>query len=408
MKDKFTIAVRKFDPFQAAIEKIWARFVEETGCALELDAQPLDLNPLYESLFVQKGLQNGTWDVAFIVTDWLAEAVESGSVENLTPWMQSNPVVDYPDGWVPSLIEFQHWGDDVFALPFHDGPECLVYRKDLFENSAEKGNFHAQFGYPLAPPKTWQQYHDVARFFTRPDDGLYGTVVGAFPDGHNGVYDFCLQLWGRGGDFVNVDGTVQLDTPEAAAALDFYRQLVRDASATYPNPIEVDSVKAGEVFAAGEAAMMINWFGFAAVCEQPDCPVKGKVGLAKVPSAENHPSASLSVYWTLAVGVGSQHKAVAYEFVRFAISAEMDKLTTLEGGIGCRLSTWRDPEINAAIPFYHRLAELTPSARTLPRSRHFPKVAHVIDQMVQRAITSDDATVDILAAAQGEVAGIIL
>ena len=41
----------------------------------------------------------------------------------------------------------------------------------------------------------------------------------------------------------------------------------------------------------------------------------------------------------------------------------------MAGGIGCRQSTRQDPEVNAAIPFPHRLADLTPGARTLPRSR---------------------------------------
>jgi multiple sugar transport system substrate-binding protein len=86
----------------------------------------------------------------------------------------------------------------------------------------------------------------------------------------------------------------------------------------------------------------------------------------------------------------------------------MDKLTTLEGAIGCRLSTWSDPEVNRQIPFYHRLADLTPGARTLPRSRHFPALAHVIDEMVQQAIHSDTRTEEIVRAAQRKAAGMRL
>jgi multiple sugar transport system substrate-binding protein len=86
----------------------------------------------------------------------------------------------------------------------------------------------------------------------------------------------------------------------------------------------------------------------------------------------------------------------------------MDKLTTLEGGIGCRLSTWSDPEVNAAIPFYHRLAELHRATRALPRSRNLPQLVHVIDQAVQRAILTDEPTDAILQRAQQEAATIRL
>jgi multiple sugar transport system substrate-binding protein len=408
----FRIAIRKFGPFESAIEKIWRSFQETTGSALTLDAEALDLNPLYESLFTHGGLKDGTWDVAFIVTDWLAEAVEEGALLDLAPYMRSAPPPDYPHGWTPALTQFQHFGDAVYGLPYHDGPECFIYRRDLFEDEGEQRAFEQRFGYRLAPPRSWEQFYDLARFFTRPERDLYGTVFAAFPDGHNSVYDFCLQLWSRCGDLADSSGAVTLDTPQAVAALDFYRGIVGDRTASYPEPETIDSVRSGELFSQGKVAMMVNWFGFAAACEQPDSPVKGKVAIAELPSGtlgvEEATSVSLSVYWTLAIGSSSRHKDEAYAFLRHACSAEMDKLTTLEGAIGCRLSTWSDPEVNTAIPFYHRLADLTPGARTLPRSRHFPALAHVIDEMVQQAISGSETSGELTRQAQVKAAHIRL
>lgn len=154
--------------------------------------------------------------------------------------------------------------------------------------------------------------------------------------------------------------------------------------------------------------MMVNWFGFAAVCEQPNCPVKGKVAVAPVPGGESGGSASLSVYWLLAIGAGSQHKEEAYSFLRHVCTPEMDKITTLEGGIGCRLSTWTDPDINTAIPFYHQLANLYRHARVLPRSQELPRLVHVIDAAVQRALDTDDPTATILQQAQSQAVAIRL
>lgn len=408
MTTPFRIAIRKFGPFESAIRKQYASFCASTGCQLPLEAVPLDLNPLYDTLFTQDGLKNGTWDVAFIVTDWLAEAVDRGALLNLAPLMAANPVPDYPAGWAPVLTQVQQIGDAIYGLPYHDGPECLIYRRDLFEDPAEQAAYAEQYGEPLAVPTTWQQFERVARFFTRPERGLYGTIFAAYPDGHNTVYDFCLQLWTRGGELTDAEGRPTLDTLPARAALDFYRRLVNDRSVTPPGLTEIDSVKSGERFAAGSIAMMVNWFGFAAVCEQPGCPVKGKVDVAPVPAGEGGRSTSLIVYWLLCVGSGSQHQDTAYAFLRHCASPAMDKLTTLEGGIGCRLSTWADPDVNEAIPFYHRLAELHRATRALPRSRNLPRLVHVIDQAVQRAILTDEPTEDILRRAQQEAASIRL
>jgi multiple sugar transport system substrate-binding protein len=404
----FRIAIRRFPPFETAIEKQWADFQEVTGCPLRLEWESLDLNPLIDSLFARDGLKNGTWDIAFIVTDWLADAVHAGSLRDLAPHMRAEPVPDYPEGWAPVLTGMQQFGDAIYGLPYHDGPECLIYRTDLFADPAEQGAFAQQYGYPLAAPRTWRQFEDVARFFTRPDDGLFGTVFAAFPDGHNTVYDFCIHLWSRGGELTDASGRPALDTPAAITALDFYRRMVNDRGVTRPGLEEIDSVRSGELFASGAVAMMVNWFGFAAVCEQPGCPVKGKTGVTTVPSEEGFPPASLIVYWLLAVAAGSPHPDVAYAFARHCCTPAMDKLTTLEGGIGCRLSTWRDPEVNALIPFYAELAHLHDGARTLPRSRELPVLIHIIDDAVQTAIATAEPSETILRRAQERAADLRL
>ncbi|MFP3786783.1 hypothetical protein, partial [Burkholderia sp. SIMBA_024] len=58
------VAVRKFDPFKAAIEKQFADFAAATGSDARLEAVELDLNPLHEALFDKGGFTDGSWDIA--------------------------------------------------------------------------------------------------------------------------------------------------------------------------------------------------------------------------------------------------------------------------------------------------------------------------------------------------------
>ncbi|MFT4037051.1 MAG: extracellular solute-binding protein [Thermomicrobiales bacterium] len=406
--ERFRVAIRRFPPFAEAIAQQWASFEADHHTGLHLDAESLDLNPLVETLFTANGLRNGDWDIAFVVTDWMADAAATGALRDLAPDMARDPVPDYPAGWASALTQVQQFGDAIYGLPYHDGPECLIYRRDLFEDAAEQLAFLEQYGYALDVPRTWDAFADVAEFFTRPDDGLYGTVVAGFPDGHNTVYDFCLHLWSRGGDLLDAEGRPALDSPEALAALDYYRRLARSRAHTPPHPEDIDSVRAGELFASGAIAMMVNWFGFAAVCEQPGCPVKGRTAVTTLPASGGQPPASLIVYWLLAVAAGSPHADTAYAFARHCATPAMDKVTTLAGGIGCRLSTWSDPEVNALIPFYAELPRLYEGARTLPRSRQFPALAHIIDTAVQAAISGDMSCEEILAAAQADASSLSL
>lgn len=408
MTDTLRVAIRRFDPFAAAIRRQYESFQAATGCPLRLETESLDLVPLRQTLFTDGGLRDGTWDVAFVVTDWLAEAVAQGALLDLAPRLAADPIAGDPDPWPPALTRAQRFGEAVYGVPYHDGPECLVYRRDLFADPAERAAFAARHGRPLAVPRTWEAFAETARFFTRPAEGRFGTLFAAYPDGHNSVYDFCLQLWSRGGELTDAAGAPTLDTPAAAAALESYRGMVTDRALTPPGQEAIDSVASGERFAAGSIAMMVNWFGFAAVCEQPGSPTKGKVDVAPPPAGADGRPASLNVYWLLAVGAGSRHPDAAYAFLRHVCSPAMDKLTMLEGGIGCRHSTWEDPEVNAAVPFAHRLAELHKHTRELPRAPELPRLVHVVDEAVRRALATDEPTATILGDAQRAAASIRL
>ena len=151
--------------------------------------------------------------------------------------------------------------------------------------------------------------------------------------------------------------------------------------------------------------MMVNWFGFAAVCEQPGTPVQGKVDVAPVPAGP-------------AAGRLAQRLLVARRRCRQpppgrGVRVHPPCLWTGDGqaadvgrGIGCRRSTWTDPEVNAAIPFMRRLDELH-ARRGNCRAQTWPRLVHVIDAAVQKAIKATNRPA-ILREAQAQTAGLRL
>ncbi|HEY0007261.1 MAG TPA: extracellular solute-binding protein, partial [Tepidisphaeraceae bacterium] len=284
------IAVRKFGPFEDAVRLQFADFCRSERIDATLEFDSLDLIPLRDALFgTGDGLRSGRYDVAFLNTDWLAEGVAEGKVRDLSLLMRERPVEGYPHGWSPSLSSLPHINGRVYGLPYHDGPMCLIYRNDLITQ----------------PPATWDDFRAAS---TRASDwagGRYGTVVAGFADGHNTVYDFCIQVWTRGGELLDSTGRPSLDTSAAREGLAFYRSLLRDP-ATYPDAGKIDSVKSGELFMSGQVALMTNWFGFAAMCQTLDTSaVRGKIGIAPIPAGSGGRNASLNVYWFLSVAAGS-------------------------------------------------------------------------------------------------------
>ncbi len=403
-ENTFRVAYREFGPFETAINREWESFREQSGCSLELDAVALDHEPLHAALFQNGGLADGHWDVALVNTDWLAEAHQSGAVLDLSTLIKKRPPENYPDDWTESLWRLQRFGDKVIGLPYHNGPECLIYRRDVFEDETLRDVHYARFARPLAVPETWEEFARLAEFLSRPEDRLYGTVFAAYPDGHNSVYDICLQLWTRGGELFDAQGKMRLNSPEMIRALTFYRKTLNNPFAVHPKCRQFDSVESGEAFLRGEVVMMVNWFGFAAVCETSDeSKVKGRVAVAPVPRGKDGSAASLNCYWLLSVASGSPHADTAYDFARHCTSRANDKRRSLEGVIGCRKSTWADEEVRKAVPFYTELETLHAVARELPRRTNWVELSEEIDRMAVAAVGSDRPIEAIVREAQQRV-----
>lgn len=396
------IAIRQFTDFEDSLASQLRAFCAATG-----EPQPIvttyDLHGLQDALFAENGLLSGSCDLALFSTDWIGQARAAHLLADLSPYLSPKfaQPSDWPRAWPNSLTQACMYEGRTDCIPWHDGPEALLYRSDLFADPAEQAAYQAAYGEPLVPPRTWDQFLQVARFFTRPAQQQYGTLVAAYPDGHNTLYDLTLQLWSRGGDWTDgVSSQLTLQTPAMEAALTFYRELVTDPGLCHPRSPQLASTETGDVFLAGEVVMMVNWFGFAARCERTGSPLQGKVALAPIPSDSGTRTLSLSAFWVFGMAQGSQRKQRSAALLRFLMQPDTDLLLLPHGAVPVRLSTWRNPEVHAVSPPFRRLEELSSGARALPQSPQLPRLADLADHLTQQAITTTTPIGQILAEAR--------
>lgn len=396
------ILLRDFSDFENALAAEIAAF-HRAQDEIRVEPEVVTLHQLYDAWFSPGGMRDGRWDLGFLVTDWLAEAMEGGLLEDLFPWMRKHPLPDWPEGWARSITEPVCFGDAVSSLPWHDGPECLIYRRDWFGDPVEQAAFRNEYGYELQAPRTWKEFSDLARFFTRPAQERYGTLFAAYPDGHNTLYDFALQIWSRGGSLVDGGGRACVDSNEALKALDFYRATVLDHGMCHPDSQELNSTHSGDVFLEGGVAFMVNWFGFAARSDRAGSPLQGKVGIAPIPVDPECAPVSLSVFWTLGLARASRNKAAAWEFLRFVARPEVDLARAEHGTVPVRLSSWHNADLQRRVPCYERIEEISLGARRLPRTESLPAFAEIVDLMVVEALTTNEPSTAILQRAQQRV-----
>lgn len=130
----------------------------------------------------------------------------------------------------------------------------------MFSDPANKKAFKQKYGYELTVPKTWDQYRDVAKFFTH--DGMYGTgMIGATgSDSVTGWLEFATQA-GADGLVVDKNGKVDLTDGSYAKALEYMRELVKDGSipADY---LSLGTSEISNLFNQGKLAMQLTWSHF--------------------------------------------------------------------------------------------------------------------------------------------------
>jgi multiple sugar transport system substrate-binding protein len=395
---------RKFEGFERALTA-QLRELPEVDARFEL----VEIGDLQHEILDGKGTSSGAYDVLMLITDWLPSLIESGKLLPLNEHFDTDPPEGWPSAWVPSLRELQKGPDGkTYGVAYHDGPMLQLYRTDLYADPKERTGFAERFGYPLAPARTWSQFHDQAVWFNRPEQGLYGTVQAGFPDEHNNVYDFLTHLWSRGGELVDGSGRSGLDQPAAHEAIDFLHDLWHISKVVDPAAAEWDSVDSGVHFAAGEAAMMVNWCGFAALSADPESPTHSLVGCAPTPGHDgaNGSAVTMNAYWVLTVPSGARDPERAIDLVRKLATHEMDVLTAIGGGSATRRDSWAAPEVQAIAPYYEVLEEAHAHARSVPVDPRWPQMAAILNEMM-RAVVSDAAGQQALDLAHRELGALL-
>ncbi|MGG4033577.1 sugar ABC transporter substrate-binding protein [Paenibacillus cisolokensis] len=174
--------------------------------------------------------------------------VSSGILMNLQPMLDSGDIVDPDNVWQAALDRYRFDGKlvgsgDLYGLPKDVGPWAMAYNKDLFDR--------AGLSYPSAKAGeyTWDDMLADAKKLTVVNDrGKIDTF---------GVAGYSLEsaVWANGGDWIDYStGTITIDTPEFAQALQF----VADLSLVHkvsPSPDDEKAQNGYSRFVAGKVAM---------------------------------------------------------------------------------------------------------------------------------------------------------
>lgn len=256
-------------------------FTEDSGITVKVDKVARDV---WGQRKVAELTQDaGTYDVVFLGGgDDAVWMLEHAHVQDLTPYLGEKTVDDIVNHELFTTED----GKFVGAPQYYNFPVTL-YRADLFDDPKEKAAFEAEYGRELAAPTTFEEYVDIATFFNRPDEGLYGTCLGGVD--WSVFLDDTYFTYGQGSNFGDLEtGELTLDTPEHVNSLEYIKKLT---ALSAPGWESLSFFDCDNQMKAGSVAMYQNWlYAWNAVGSEMD----DKLAIAPPAGEQTHLGAMLA------------------------------------------------------------------------------------------------------------------
>jgi multiple sugar transport system substrate-binding protein len=186
----------------------------------------------HDRVFTEFASHKPSFDIAIPDSQWIGEAVEGGHLVEISDWFKEKVKFDeWYEFPLRSYGEYPDYSGHWYGVPLLLDMVLFSYRTDLFEDPKEKTAFKAKYGYELTTPKTWDELRDIAEFFTRPKQNLYGTALWQAPWATAGLADeFLGPFWSSGANLwdsrtKHVEGILNNDYGIDAAKLwvDLYK-----------------------------------------------------------------------------------------------------------------------------------------------------------------------------------------
>lgn len=372
----------------------------------------IPIDQLVDKVFAGATAKTSDWDIVTIQPRLYGDLIGAGAIKDITPYVeQHRPDMDDPEhGFLrPQNGYATSYGGKVYGLDGDGDNWIYAYRSDLLEDAREQRAFEAKYGYPLAPATTWDEFRDIAEFFTRPDQQLYGAAE-LISTGWS-FWWWELHYASKGAPnayYFDDDMTPLIDSDQGVKALE---ELIALKPFMHKDTPSWNFTQTYALFAKGQAVQECTWSSLAKFLNTPaNSKVVGKFGTARMPGTKvDGELISRSIFAfanSLMVWSHSKNPEPAYLFSQWITSPEMSAKMLAQPGFAdpYRLTDLKDPTLKkiytpAVIDAYAQTAADSAPEIMLKGSNEY---SSALDRAVTSAFAGKQSAAEALKQAAGE------
>ena len=231
-------------------------------------------------------------DVLYVEPSTFTKYADKGMLADLTSYYTE----DLKSDILPSALDAVTYDGKIYALPMEMETLGLFYNADMLEDAG------------VTPPTTWDELYEAAKTLTTED--VYGLVLPVEDSGYT-LFNWWPFMWMNGADILSSDrSTCTVDTPEMAAALDYWGRFFQEGLS--PSSLQIGPWDIGNV-GTGIAAMQVSgtYVINATETTYPDVNIQ----VVPLPAPEGKESITVAGGQKLAINAQSEYIDQAADFI---------------------------------------------------------------------------------------------
>ncbi|PLP59084.1 ABC transporter substrate-binding protein [Mesorhizobium loti] len=338
-------------------------------------------------------------EVAVMLSADLFTLIDEGAIAPLDGFIKTDEDKAWLKGFSPVFMTNSQSDAKTWGIPFQRGTTVFFWNKDAFKEAGLN---------PDAGPQNWEEVVDFATRLTRRDTNGNVTRWGMqVPSSLTSYWLLQGYVAQNGGTIAEPTGDkTYFDAPEVVEALQYWTDLALKHKVMKPGVIEWATNP--KDFFEGRAAMFTTTSGNLTNVKT-NAPFPFGVQMLPEHKKRGAPTSGGNLY--IFNGTAPEKQEAAFQFVKWLTSADQSAEWSIKTGyIAPRDDAWNTDAMQAyvkefpgaAVP-HDQIPHMVPELSTHENQR----VARVIDDAIEAALTGAKTPADALAAAQQEAERIL-
>src|SRR5687768_1513764 len=342
---QLTLCWAAWDPANALVE-LSKDFTAKTGTQMKYEFVPW---PNFAQRMLNELNSKGKLcDLLTGNSQWIGSAATEGHYVKLNDFFDKNSIkmTDFMPATVEGYSTWPKGTKNYWALPAMGDAVAFTYRKDWFARPELQAEFKAKHNRDLAPPKTWDEFKQVAQFFqNRTVDGkkVYGAALYTERGSEGITMGVANTLYAYGFEYANpkkaYDMAGYVNSPGAVKGLQVYKDLYD--CCTPPGHSNAYMTEDLDAYKSGQVAMQMNFIAFfPGIAKDPNVGGE-KTGFFAMPKAKI--AAAQLGGQGISVVKYSDQKELALEYIKWFAQPAVQQKWWDAGGFSCHNAVLSKP-----------------------------------------------------------------